>query len=100
MAITLDQIRAEKKILWDNKARQEKWDRRYLDIAKSVSQWSKDPSTKVGAVLVRDNRIVSVGYNGFPEGVDDSEERYNNRELKYDLVVHAEVNAIISAGLS
>ena len=78
--------------------RQEKWDRRYLAVAKEVSSWSKDPSTKVGAVLVRNNRIVSVGYNGFPEGVDDSEERYQNRELKYELVVHAEVNAILTAG--
>lgn len=79
-------------------AKQEKWDRRYLDIAKAVSTWSKDPSTKVGAVLVKDNRLVSVGYNGFPEGVNDAEERYQNRELKYELVVHAEINAIITAG--
>lgn len=80
------------------KQRQEKWDRRYLDIAKAVSTWSKDPSTRVGAVLVRDNRLVSVGYNGFPEGVNDDAERYNDRELKYELVVHAEVNAIFTAG--
>lgn len=74
------------------------WDRYYLGMAKYVSTASKDPSTKVGAVLVRDNRLVSVGYNGFPEGVDDSEDRYNDRELKYELVVHAEINAIITAG--
>ena len=79
--------------------REEKWDRRYLDIAKQVSTWSKDPSTKVGAVLVdKEGRVVGTGYNGFPRGVDDSEERYNNRELKYELVVHAEVNAILTAG--
>lgn len=78
--------------------RQEKWDRRYLDIAKEVSKWSKDPSSKLGAVVVsKENRIVGTGYNGFPIDVEDSEERYNNRELKYELVVHAEVNALISA---
>lgn len=81
------------------KPNQEKWDRFYLGLAKYYSQASKDPSTKVGAVLVStDNRVVGLGYNGFPPGVDDLEERYNNRELKYKLVVHAEVNAIITAG--
>lgn len=79
--------------------RQEKWDRRYLDVCKTISEWSKDPSSKLGAIVVSDrNRIVGTGYNGFPEGVNDSEDRYNNRDLKYELVVHAEVNAIISAG--
>jgi dCMP deaminase len=91
-------IKYQAEIKEKNRVRQEKWDRRYLDVAKQISSWSKDPSTRVGAVLVRNNRIVSVGYNGFPEGVDDSEERYNNRELKYELVVHAEVNAIVTAG--
>lgn len=81
------------------RAREEKWDRRFLAIAKEVSTWSKDPSTKVGAVLVDDEgRIVSQGYNGFPRGVDDDPERYQNRELKYEFVVHAEVNAVLSAG--
>lgn len=79
--------------------RQEKWDRFYLGLAKYYSQASKDPSTKVGVVLVSpNNRVVGLGYNGFAPGVDDTEERYNNRELKYKLVVHGEVNAIISAG--
>lgn len=78
---------------------QEKWDRRYLDVCRTISEWSKDPSSKLGALVVSDrNRIVGTGYNGFPEGVSDSEDRYNNRELKYELVVHAEVNAILSAG--
>jgi len=77
--------------------RQEKWDRRYLELAKIVSSWSKDPSTRVGAVVVNDNRIVSVGYNGFPEGVDDTDERLQDRNLKLELVVHAEVNAVVSA---
>jgi len=75
--------------------RQEKWDQRYLSIAQEVSQWSKDPSTKVGAVLVRgDNLIVSTGYNGFPSGHDDSKELYDDRNYKYANIVHAETNAI------
>lgn len=51
----------------------------------------------MGCVVVRDRAIVSTGYNGFPEGVDDSPERYANRELKYELTVHAEENAIFNA---
>jgi len=77
---------------------QEKWDRRYLDLAKFWAQHSKDPSTKTGAVIVgSDGFIVSLGYNGLPQMVEDTEERLNNRELKYKLVVHCERNAIISA---
>lgn len=80
-------------------SRQEKWDRRYLNIAKEVSTWSKDPSTKVGAVIVdQEGRVIGTGYNGFPRGVDDAPERYSNRELKYEFVVHAEVNAVLTAG--
>ena len=78
---------------------QNKWDHRYLEMAKLVSTWSKDPSTQVGAVLVNyEHHREFVGYNGFPMGVEDTEERYNNRELKYKLVVHAEVNSIWKAG--
>jgi dCMP deaminase len=76
----------------------EKWIKRYLDLATAVALWSKDPSTQVGAVIVGDNgQIVSQGYNGFPRGVLDSDERYNDRPLKYKLVVHAEMNAILNA---
>lgn len=75
-----------------------KWDRRFLGLAKEVSTWSKDPSTQVGAVLVKDRKVVAMGYNGFPRGVDDLESRYADRELKYKLVVHAEANAILQAG--
>jgi dCMP deaminase len=74
-----------------------KWDNRYLSLAKHVSDWSKDPGTKVGAVITKTNRVVSLGYNGFPEGVIDCETRYANRETKLKVVVHAEPNAIISA---
>lgn len=76
-----------------------KWEERFLEMATLVSTWSKDPSTKVGAVIVRKNRTVcSVGYNGFPRGVIDSENRYNDRDTKLRLVVHAEANAILNAG--
>ena len=72
-----------------------KWVQRYLDMAEFVAQWSKDPSTKVGAVIVRpDNSVCSVGFNGFPKGVDDDPVRYADRELKYKLIVHGELNAI------
>jgi len=79
----------------------EKWDRFFLNLAKQVSTQSKDPSTKCGVVIVNDlKQVVGMGYNGFPRGVDDDQSRYANRELKYKMVVHAEVNAIIQAGHS
>jgi dCMP deaminase len=75
-----------------------KWDMRFNEMAEFVSKWSKDPSTKCGAVIVRPDRTVcSVGYNGFPRGMQDTEERLNNREDKYSRVVHCEVNAVLSA---
>lgn len=77
----------------------EKWDLRYLNLAEHVSSWSKDPSTKVGAVITdTDNHILSIGFNGFPRGVEDTIERLENRETKYALVVHAERNALLFAG--
>jgi len=79
----------------------DKWIRRFLDMADTVSSWSKDPSTKVGAVIVdNQKRIISVGYNGFPRGIDDSTERYEDRQLKYSLVSHAERNALDNADVS
>lgn len=78
--------------------RKKKWDLRFLDVAEMVASWSKDPSTKCGAVIVRpDMTIASVGYNGFPRGCADDETIYKNRELKYERVIHAEVNAILNA---
>lgn len=76
----------------------DKWIRRFLVMADIVSSWSKDPSTKVGAVIVdNQKRIISVGYNGFPRGVDDHQERYDDRPFKYSLVSHAERNALDNA---
>jgi dCMP deaminase len=72
------------------------WDNWFLGLAEYVSSASKDPSTKVGSVIVDPRRrIVSLGYNGFPAGIEDTEERLFNRELKYKLVVHAERNALM-----
>lgn len=74
------------------------WDYRFLSMAGLVASWSKDPSTKCGAVVVRPDRtIVSTGYNGFPKGCDDNPEFYADRELKLARVVHAELNAILHA---
>lgn len=79
--------------------RQEKWDRRFLDMAKMVAGWSKDPSTKSGAVIVRpDLSVASVGFNGFPKSMSDADELYEDRETKYSRVVHCEINALIHAG--
>lgn len=73
------------------------WDKSFLRLARFwANERSKDPSTKTGAVIVRPNKTVaSLGYNGFPPGVIDSEERYNNREEKSGFVTHAEQNAIL-----
>jgi len=77
---------------------QEWWDNWFLGLAQYISTASKDPSTKVGAVIVdSDRRVISVGYNGFAKGVKDTDERLNNRELKYKMIVHGEMNAIIFA---
>jgi len=74
------------------------WDNYFLNLCYTVSEKSKDPSTKVGSVIVYpDHGICSTGFNGFPRGVEDNEERYNNRPLKYKIVVHAEANAILNA---
>ena len=76
----------------------EKWDDRFMRIADEVASWSKDPGTKVGAVLVRDRRILATGFNGFAQGIADTDERYLDRPTKLALTVHAEINALLSAG--
>lgn len=80
------------------------WDEYFMGVAILASQRSKDPSTQVGACIVNDdNRIMSVGYNGFPRGCSDDDfpwERSGERdsETKYPYVCHAELNAILNAG--
>jgi len=75
-----------------------KWHRRFIALAEHVATWSKDPSTQVGCILVDDHRrVVGMGYNGFPRGVSDERERYEDRPTKYLMVQHAEANAILNA---
>lgn len=73
-----------------------KWDLRYLDLAAFVAQWSKDPSTKTGSVIARpDNSVASLGFNGFPKGMPDTEDLYATRDEKYSRIVHCEMNALL-----
>ncbi|TXH14542.1 MAG: dCMP deaminase family protein [Hyphomicrobiaceae bacterium] len=77
---------------------QTKWDDRFLEMAELVSRWSKDPSTQCGAVITDSNhRVLGVGYNGFPRGVEDRPDRLNDRPTKYRMIIHAEVNAILNS---
>ena len=74
------------------------WNERFLNLAIHISQWSKDPSTKVGCVVVGpDHEIRSTGFNGLPRGIEDNDERLSNREIKYPMICHAEENAIMHA---
>lgn len=76
----------------------EKWDRRLLELAAFVAGWSKDPSTKVGAVIAdHNNRIVAMGYNGPPRGTSDDE---RSREHRLMCTIHAEENALLFARTS
>ena len=75
----------------------DKWDERFLGLAREVSTWSKDPSRQIGCIAVRNRKILATGYNGFPKGIDDRRTRYIDREQKYHYVVHAEMNAIYNA---
>ena len=63
-----------------------------------MASWSKDPSTKIGAIAVgKKGQLLAQGYNGFPRGVEDCPNKYKDRILKYDYIVHAEENAIYNA---
>ena len=77
------------------------WDKKYIDLAKHIATWSKDNSTKVGAVIVsEENRIISTGYNGMPIGANDSIESRYEKKMKYYFFEHAERNAIYSCANS
>ena len=77
----------------------DKWNIRFMQMAQLISTWSKDQSTKVGCVIVSPEKaILSMGYNGFPRGVDDKPQYRQQRPTKYDFVVHAEQNALLNAG--
>lgn len=66
-------------------------------MAKQVSTWSKDPSRQIGAIAVDDRTVVAQGYNGFPRGIQDTDKRLDDRQIKYKFVVHAEMNVIYNA---
>ena len=75
-----------------------KWDARYMAMADLLSTWSKDPSTGVGAVVVdAEQRVVSVGFNGFPRGCSDAAELLQDREERLRRTIHAEENALLFA---
>jgi dCMP deaminase len=74
------------------------WDELFFNLIKEYRAKSKDPSSQFAAIIVNDDHDpISFGFNGFPRKVDDSPERYANRELKYKIVQHAEANAIVNA---
>ena len=75
-----------------------KWDKRYMELAKQVGTWSKDPSKQIGAIAIGSKgQVLAQGYNGFPRGIDDNESWLNTKETKYKYVVHAEMNLIYNA---
>lgn len=92
----MDSLMKEEAYLTERIDKMNKWDLRFLGLSRLVSDWSKDPSTKVGAVIVRqDNSIASIGFNGFPMPMEDTEELYANRDEKYSRIVHGEINALL-----
>jgi len=75
-----------------------KWHIRFLELAEHLSSWSKDPSTKIAALIVdEDHNVRAIGYNGFPRKVEDTVERLADRTKKYPMTVHAELNAIATS---
>lgn len=79
----------------------DKWHNRFMEVAELVSTWSKDNSTKTGAIVVGpDREIRATGYNGFVRGVDDNKPERLERPTKYDFFEHAERNAIYNACLT
>lgn len=70
---------------------------KHMGHAQYISTWSKDPSSKIGAVAVVGSGLPIIGYNGFPRGMKDTEERLNDRAQKYPRTVHAEMNCIYNA---
>lgn len=74
------------------------WDDKFIGLCNHIATWSKDTSTKVAAIVVNNrNKVISMGYNGLPIGVDDNVKERNNRPEKYKWFEHAERNAVYSA---
>lgn len=82
----------------EQRKKQREWDVFFLGVAKQYATKSKDPSTQVGAVIVRpDHTPASFGFNGFPRGMRDDPETYANRDAKLSRMIHAELNALLFA---
>ena len=78
--------------------KQRKWDEYFLNIAETVAEKSKDPSSKMGCVIVDEHkRVVSLGYNGMLQGADESKMTLSERPMKYYFAIHSEMNALIFA---
>jgi len=74
------------------------WNYRFMEMAKLVSTWSKDPSTQCGAVIVdMRKRVISMGFNGFPQRIEDDYELLKDRDVKLQMILHAEQNALLFA---
>lgn len=81
--------------------RTNKWNLRYIEMAKLIATWSKDPGHRIGAVAVgRHGQILSTGYNGFPRRIADVPSRLNDRDNKLKHTIHAEMNVIFNASLT
>lgn len=75
-----------------------RWDHHFLQLSLDLARMSKDPSTKVGAIIIGpDREIRSAGFNGFPRGIIDRPDRLADRETKLKLMVHGEMNAVLAA---
>lgn len=74
----------------------ELWDDYFMAMARQAATRSKDPSTQVGCVIVKDRDLLMTGYNGFPAGIEETEATWQ-RPTKYNIVIHAEQNAIAQA---
>ena len=79
-------LRNKSQTLWTMRSESgtmsEKWDQRFIELAQHISGWSKDPSTKVGCIVVGEDReIRSTGFNGFPRGIADDSERLEDLSL-------------------
>jgi len=74
---------------------------RYMSLAREISTWSKDPRKKIGSVVIgHKGQVLAQGFNGFPRGIDDSTERYSDRDVKRQYVIHAEMNCIYNASFN
>jgi dCMP deaminase len=79
----------------------DQWNKLFIKMAFNIAEMSKDPSTKVGAVIVSmDNKQCSYGYNGMAAGVEETDDEWSDRSKKYELVIHAEENAILNCPFS